>query len=266
MLRRFADADVLLLDDNPANVALLRALLEREGLKNIRAFTDPRKAVASLERLPDLALIDLHMPHLDGYAVLERLIERAGGSYVPTLVLTADASPESLRRALESGAQDFITKPFDATEVVLRMRNLLQTNYLQKELRLHNRWLRSKVAEQRAQDEAARGERAEQEARIAAVLRTRALTVVYQPIAESLTGDVVGVEALSRFPSEPYRTPDVWFAEADRVGQGVELQLLAIERAMEALASLPSHVFLAVNLSPDVILDPARRLLQLASP
>jgi EAL domain-containing protein (putative c-di-GMP-specific phosphodiesterase class I)/AmiR/NasT family two-component response regulator len=264
MLERFADADVLVVDDNPANVALLRAILERARLRNVRTYTDPREAVASLQRQPDLALVDLHMPHLDGYAVLERLAEGAAGTYLPTVILTADASTEALRRALKCGAQDFITKPFDAMEVLLRVRNLLQTSYLHKELRMHNRWLRSKVDEHRAREEAERGEYSQLEARIASVLRTQALTPVYQPIAEVSTGRIVGVEALSRFPTEPGRPPDVWFAEAERVGLGVDLQLLAIQRALEALENLPPEVFLAVNLSPAVVLDPGRRLLRMA--
>lgn len=264
MLERFADADVLLVDDTAANVTLLRAILERAGLRHVRSYTDSREAVASLQQQPDLALVDLHMPHLDGYAVLERLVERAAGSYLPTVILTADASPEALRRALECGAQDFVTKPFDATEVLLRVRNLLQTSYLHKELRLHNRWLRSKVDEQRAHEEAERGERSQQEARISSVLRTRALAPVYQPVAELRTGQVVGVEALSRFSGEPLRPPDVWFAEAERVGLGTDLQLLAIQQALGALDKLPPDVFLAVNLTPGVVLDPDRRLLHMA--
>lgn len=266
MLERFADADVLVVDDNPANVTLLRAILERAGLRHVRAFTDSREAVASLEQQPDLALIDLHMPHLDGYALLERLVERAAGSYLPTVVLTADASPEALRRALEAGAQDFITKPFDATEVLLRSRNLLQTGFLHKELRQHNRWLRSKVDEQRAHEQAERGERSLQEARISEVLRTQALTMVFQPIADLATGQIVGVEALARFPGDPPRSPDVWFAEAERVGMAVDLQLLAIQLAIEALEQLPPAVFLAVNLTPGVVLDPGRRLLRMTEP
>ena len=263
MLERFADADVLVVDDNLANVKLLYGILERAGLRNVRAYTDSREAVDSLERPPDLALVDLHMPHLDGYAVLERLVQRAAGSYLPTVILTADASPEALRRALDTGAQDFITKPFDATEVLLRVRNLLQTSYLHKELRLHNRWLRTRVDQQRAVEEVERGERAQQEARISAVLRTQALTVVFQPVVAVDSGRVVGVEALSRFSAEPVRSPDVWFAEAERVGLGVDLQLLALQHALVALEKLPPEVFLAVNVAPGVVLDPGRRLLRM---
>lgn len=266
MLRRFADADVLLVDDNPANIRLLRAILERAGLRHLRAYTDPREAVGSLERRPDLALVDLHMPHLDGYAVLDQVVARAGGSYLPTVILTADSNPEALRRALERGAQDFVTKPFDATEVVLRVRNLLQSSSLHKQLRLQNRWLRGRLDKQRALDEAERGAYSEQRERIASVLRRGEIATLFQVVTDLATDSVVGVEALSRFAAEPARPPDVWFAEAERVGLGVELQILAIEHALAALKELPSAVFLAVNLTPDVILDRERRLLAVAEP
>ena len=264
MLERFADADVLLVDDNPSNVALLRAILERAGLRGIRAYTDPREAVGSLQRQPDLALVDLHMPHLDGCEVLRQLSARAAGTYLPTVILTADASPEALQRALQCGARDFITKPFDATEVLLRVRNLLQTSYLHKELRLHNRWLRSKTDELHAHQQAARGERSQQVDRIRAVLRTQDITLVFQPVTDVQTGRVVGVEALSRFLPEPSRPPDVWFAEAEQVGLGVDLQLLAIQHALEAVEAFPPEIFLAVNLTPAVVLDPRHRLLRTA--
>ncbi|WP_033384892.1 EAL domain-containing response regulator [Sporichthya polymorpha] len=266
MLRRFADADVLLVDDNPANITLLRAILERAGLQHLRAYTDPREAVGTLDHPPDLALIDLHMPHLDGYAVLDELVDHAAGTYLPTVVLTADPSPEALRRALQRGAQDFVTKPFDATEVVLRVRNLLQTGSLHKQLRLQNRWLAGRLSEQRAFAAAERDARVEQYERITSVLRHGHLTTVLQPVTDLRTASIVGLEALSRFAAEPSRPPDVWFAEAERVGLGVELQLLAIEHAVLALKDLPSEVFLAINLTPGVILDRERRLMALAEP
>jgi EAL domain-containing protein (putative c-di-GMP-specific phosphodiesterase class I)/CheY-like chemotaxis protein len=264
VLERFAEADVLLLDDNPTNVMLLREILERAGLRRIRSYTDPREAVAALDPQPDLALVDLHMPYLDGFAVLQRLTERAGGSYLPALVLTADASTEALRRALECGAQDFVTKPFDATEVLLRVRNLLHTSFLHKELRLHNRWLLGKVHEQDAQRQAELGERSQQQKRVAAVLRDEAIAMVYQPVAEVATGRTVGVEALTRFQTEPVRPPDVWFAEAERVGLDIDLQLLTVRHAVRALVKLPAEVFLAVNMTPAVVLDSKQRLLRLA--
>ena len=79
LLEPFARARIMLIDDTPANLDLLRALLRRAGLQNIHAFIDPREAVAQLETVqPDLVLVDLHMPHLDGYAVLDQLVSAHG--------------------------------------------------------------------------------------------------------------------------------------------------------------------------------------------
>jgi len=84
------------------------------------------------------------------------------------------------------------------------------------------------------------------------VLTRRALSVVMQPIIDLKTSQVAGCEALARFPGSPYRPPDVWFAEAERVGLGAELQLLALHAALHQLPDLPAHCYLAVNISPDI--------------
>jgi putative two-component system response regulator len=97
---------------------------------------------------PDLLLLDLHMPYLDGFAVMDLLKSRlAAAAYVPILVLTADIVPEAKKRALELGAKDFLNKPFDVTEVLLRINNLLETRFLYRELQNHNHTLEVKVAE-----------------------------------------------------------------------------------------------------------------------
>lgn len=256
MLARFADASVLVVDDNEANVALLRGLLLREGLRGVHAYTDPREAVARLEDdRPDLALVDLHMPHLDGYGVLAHLTAHAGGAYLPALVLTADTSPQAIAGVLGYGARDFLTKPFDLTEVALRVRNLLETRFLHKQLRGHNRWLNAQLQGYRVVEQAQAGELRVQYQRISDVLRGAALALVFQPVFDLASGAVLGVEALSRFRAEPLRGPDVWFAEADRVGLGVALEVLAVRAAVNALDDLPRPLFLAVNVSPAALLS-----------
>jgi putative two-component system response regulator len=101
---------------------------------------------------PDLILLDLHMPHLDGFAVMQELRSHVpADTYLPILVLTADVSAEVKQRALSEGARDFLTKPLDNTEVVLRIHNLLETRHLHMELQVHNRTLEEKV-QQRTQD------------------------------------------------------------------------------------------------------------------
>jgi EAL domain-containing protein (putative c-di-GMP-specific phosphodiesterase class I) len=92
--------------------------------------------------------------------------------------------------------------------------------------------------------------------RVQRMLKEDTLRVVVQPIADLLSGQVVGVEALSRFNASPERAPDLWFAEANEVGLGLELELKAVRGALDLVDSLPPNVYLAVNLSPDTIASP----------
>jgi diguanylate cyclase (GGDEF)-like protein len=127
---RWEDARVLVVDDEPANVRLLTRILERAGCHGVIGVTDPREALdAYAATSPDAVLLDLTMPHLDGYALLARL-EHARRAFVPVVVLTADATTQSRTRALEAGATDFLVKPFDSQEVLLRLRNLLELRAL----------------------------------------------------------------------------------------------------------------------------------------
>jgi signal transduction histidine kinase len=146
-LKPAPDARILIIDDEPANVLLLERMLAADGYRDVRSTTDARTAL-SLYRShePDLILLDLLMPHLDGVAVLEQLhTETPDDAYVPVLVLTADATAAAKLRALEAGAHDFLTKPFEQVEVRLRMRNLLNTRRLHLTLQAHNRSLEATV-------------------------------------------------------------------------------------------------------------------------
>ena len=129
-------ARILLVDDEPVNLELLEDLLALEGYTNIAKVTDAREAVATHETFgSDLILLDLIMPHVSGFEVMETIRERAGSEvYLPILVLTADITRETKRRALASGATDFLTKPFDQTELILRVRNLLEIRCLYQHL------------------------------------------------------------------------------------------------------------------------------------
>ena len=143
------DARILVVDDEIANVVLLERLLRHAGYRTVRTTTDPRTVAALYDEIqPDLILLDLHMPHRDGIALLRDLRPRIeDGGYVPVLVLTADVTADALRNALEAGAKDFLTKPFDQQEVLLRIRNLLDTRFLHLALREHNRVLEERVRE-----------------------------------------------------------------------------------------------------------------------
>jgi EAL domain-containing protein (putative c-di-GMP-specific phosphodiesterase class I)/AmiR/NasT family two-component response regulator len=250
-LERFADAHVFIIDDNATNIELLKALLLHAGVRTVSSATDPREALTRLDDMsPDLVLLDLHMPQLDGYAVLQRIVERAAGSYLPVMVLTADARPEALERALVLGARDFVTKPFNATEVILRVRNLLETRYLHVTLRQHNVELRAELGSYQELERAERAALDAERERIQRVISGGEIRMVFQPVLDLATGELVGVEALSRFPADPSRGPDRWFAAAGQAGLGVDLELCAVDAALGALPQLPDDAFLAVNVSP----------------
>jgi EAL domain-containing protein (putative c-di-GMP-specific phosphodiesterase class I) len=246
------DATVLVVDDTPANVALLKRVLDGAGIARVHGFTDPRRALAHCaEHLPDLVLLDLHMPDLDGFAVMEslkRMVPTDG--FLPVLVLTADANAAVKERALAAGAKDFLTKPFDRTEVLLRVANLLETRALYRRLEQQNVDLRSTVEAHQAAERAATLELQRRRERVAQAFMPEALTMVFQPVVDLHTCEVVGAEALARFSCEPRRPPDKWFAEAEQTGRGAELELAAVAAALEHLADLPPKAFLAINVSP----------------
>jgi signal transduction histidine kinase len=126
------DKLILIVDDEQANIDLLEAILTFDGYTNLVSTRDPRRAVKLFDTLsPDLVLLDLHMPYLDGFAVMQQLKQFVTAEdYLPVLVLTADITREARERALSGGARDFITKPIDETETLLRIRNLLETRML----------------------------------------------------------------------------------------------------------------------------------------
>jgi putative two-component system response regulator len=132
------NARILIVDDQDANVLLLERLLETAGYKNFMSTKDPRQVLPLFGKFqPDLILLDLMMPHLDGFSVMQQIGPRVpDGDYLPILVLTADMNAEVKRKALATGARDFLSKPLDATEVLLRIKNLLETRFLH--LQLHN--------------------------------------------------------------------------------------------------------------------------------
>ncbi len=248
-LQRFSAMSVLIVDDNPANVALLAALVEDAGLHRITTVTDSREVAGLLPEVsPDLVLLDLHMPHLDGHHILEQITQFAAGTYLPVLVLTADTTSIARDRALARGARDFLTKPFDDREAELRIANLLETRQLHNAMRrTSDRVIRhagnSSIALQLT------------ETRIQGVLRNAtALAPVFQPVVDLSTAHVVGYEALSRFSQPHVQGPAGWFSDAHEVGLGIDLEWLAALRALESISAVNTDCFLSVNLSPASVL------------
>jgi adenylate cyclase len=125
---------ILIVDDEEANVALLEQLLKGAGYVDISSTTDAQK-VCELHLIShfDLILLDLNMPGMDGFQVMENLKQIERDSYIPVLVLTAH--PDHKVRALNAGARDFLSKPFDLPEVLARVHNMLEVRLLHREAR-----------------------------------------------------------------------------------------------------------------------------------
>ena len=154
------DVRILIVDDQEPNLRLLERVLHDAGYANLRSTTDSREAFGLYEDFrPDLVLLDLHMPHMDGFEVMEQLqMSIPGGTYLPILVLTADATAEAKERALSMGAKDFLAKPFEVSETILRIRNLLETRSLHVQLSDQNTILEQRVRERTKDLEEAQGE------------------------------------------------------------------------------------------------------------
>jgi PleD family two-component response regulator len=122
---------ILVVDDDRMTVVLLEQLLLRHGYNRVLGITDSRKVLETCAAFdPDLILLDLMMPEVDGFAVLEALRADFSGSFLPIVVLTADITEDAKARALEAGATDFLVKPVSQIEALLRIRNLLETRRL----------------------------------------------------------------------------------------------------------------------------------------
>ncbi len=137
-------AKILIVDDTVANISLLEQLLHDAGYTGVTSTMNPQEVCALHQKnLYDLILLDLQMPVMDGFQVMEDLKENALDDYLPVLVLTAQ--PGHKLRALQAGARDFISKPFDLVEVKTRIRNMLEVRLLHNILENTNQGLEQKV-------------------------------------------------------------------------------------------------------------------------
>lgn len=147
------DSRILIIDDTLANIEVLENLLMMKGYTNVKSISDSTTALQVIQSFqPELVLLDLMMPEVSGFDIMEKLKQDPEcNKLMRILVLTADITPESKKKALSGGASDFLTKPFDLTEVDLRIKNLLYTVYLLSQLTNQNAILEEKVAERTAE-------------------------------------------------------------------------------------------------------------------
>ena len=206
-------ARILIVDDQEANVLLLERVLGEAGYTAVTSTRDPLQVCALHRRHDyDLILLDLQMPVMDGFQVMAALSADAGDSYLPVIVLTAQ--PGHKLQALQAGAKDFISKPFDLLEVKTRIRNMLEVRLLYRRLEAHNEVLEQTVRERTA-------ELRESEARFRSLTElasdwyweqdeTGSFTKVSGPVLEMLG---IRVNALADVPGT---APDGGWNEAER--------------------------------------------------
>ena len=247
---------MLVVDDNPANTMLVRRILNRAGLDDVRELQDPLLVARTLvEYDPDLVLLDLRMPVMDGFEVLSVIRRQAAGAYLPVVVVTADDSHGSVERALDGGAHDFVCKA----------------------LRRHRGSCcgcapscstgsptRSCVAAvpccapgstcSSPTSPASTATRCSCTASSAARSTRAGFAIALQPVVDMRDGSLVGVEALSRFPADVLSGAGAWFAAALEVGLATELELAALRKALALLPGRPEGTSLSVNASPATVL------------
>jgi putative two-component system response regulator len=219
---------ILVVDDQEANALLLQAVLARAGYTSVEQVTDPVAVVRRCtEQPPDLVLLDWHMPARSGPEILEDITFLTDEpNWMPVLVLTADIAPDTKRLALSLGARDFLTKPIDVPEVLLRVRNLLQTRYLRLELQRNNDLLHERVSQ-----------------------RTREL-------------EDAKLEMLDRLALAAEYRDDATGQHADRIGHTTELLALALglDAAEATLIGHAArlHDIGKIGISDDLLLKPGK--------
>lgn len=139
-------AKIIICDDSITNVAILKELLESEGFSEVNAVTDPREVLPCCkENGSDLLLLDIEMPHMNGIAVVEQIRNEFKSELIPILMLTGVSGHDIKNKALQAGANDFVNKPFDQTEVLLRVKNLIHVRMAYKTQRQANEKLELEV-------------------------------------------------------------------------------------------------------------------------
>ena len=144
----YLDAKILIVDDLKINVELVKMMLDIAGYRNITSVTDSRLVLDYQQECQfDLILLDLRMPHTDGFEIMEQLSEVLQNDYIPVLILTAEQEEATRLKALKLGAKDFITKPFNQSEVLCRIHNMLEVRMLHNQISNQNILLEKRVQE-----------------------------------------------------------------------------------------------------------------------
>ncbi|MBU4333715.1 MAG: response regulator [Candidatus Omnitrophica bacterium] len=143
---KILNSKILIVDDETLSIKLLQNILEKAGYENIFSTTDPREVLRLYKDIkPDLVVLDLNMPYLTGFEVMDQLKKLKDQSYLPILVISSMEALKDRFRALESGGKDFLNKPYDRREVLLRIHNIIEVRLLHQESLTQRKTLDRKV-------------------------------------------------------------------------------------------------------------------------
>jgi len=149
----YPEAKIFIVDDEATSIRLLTKILTDAGYKHIKSTRDPNKVRKIYDDFkPDLLVLDLHMPHMEGFKIMDQLREvHKDDDYLPILVISQERNRVIQFSALEAGAKDFLVKPYDSIEVLLRIRNFLEVRMLHQQIRSQNLSLEERVKEKTEQ-------------------------------------------------------------------------------------------------------------------
>jgi EAL domain-containing protein (putative c-di-GMP-specific phosphodiesterase class I)/CheY-like chemotaxis protein len=242
---------VLIADDDPAILEVLRMLVSSDpSMDFVGAAGGADEAIdLAKEHHPDVALLDARMPGGGGPRAARGI--RRGSPHTDIIALSASEDPVTVVAMLDSGASGYVSKG-DSTKEILRAIRRCREGRTSLSARVRGA-VAETLAEQVTSGSRASGRRNSTRGRIRDVIDGDAIHMVFQPIVNLRSGEVIAVEALARFLTRPRRSPEVWFAEARGSGVGIELELAAASRALSHVKQLPKPARLAVNLSPEAI-------------
>jgi len=249
-----ASIRVLVADDDPEMRAVLADVIRTDPSLRLVGLAEDALEAIELARIqtPDVVLLDVKMPGGGGGAAAREIHLMAPATGI--VALTAHEDETSVREMLGAGAASYLVKGASPKEILAALRGSVAgrstlsdsiAHHVVTELSTRLRTEQRDEAQHRHWDE-----------RIRAILGGGdGLSVVFQPIVSLRSAEVVGLEALARFASQPVHGPDVWFAQAAALGIGVELELVAVAAAVARLGEIPAEVRMAVNVSPETVLS-----------
>jgi EAL domain-containing protein (putative c-di-GMP-specific phosphodiesterase class I)/CheY-like chemotaxis protein len=243
---------VLIADDQAGVRDALAALVAGDdALALVATASDASEAVMLAKtHQPDVAIVDVRMPEGGGPEATRGIASASPRTRV--LALSAHTDRETVLDMLRAGATGYLVKGAGGREVLDAI-----SRSARGERRLSSEVIAEVVSElgaHLAREDRERDWRTAQLERIRRVLENKELLkVVFQPVVDVVSGETVGLEALSRFPTDPGGSPESWFSEARTVGLGIELEVAAARAALSHFPRLPAHAFLSINVSPETI-------------